>query len=234
MPRTTKTPDRLRELGDTVVRALGESLHASRVQLALRLTFDTPCLLHPWRYWPPSSKAPPWYRNTKGVPVLPCRIVKAVVVEGARSTGGLVTTTRLRNELRVLGHTAPLRLSGRMRLDHVTYPLGTKKRDIRTRGMVPAGSSIDVVLEFPLLLAVGTVIAAVDAAGVEVGFGDWRPLTGGEYGVFHVDVLGGDPKTIQKIHAASKIPEEEYSIQAPLTDAYGIALPRSSSTRAKE
>jgi hypothetical protein len=225
-------------VAQTATEAL-QKARMSQIQLAVRLTCDSPILMHRWTQKaitqmlgkmtgrelprPPKDLTEEcnnaWYRNTKGVPAVPCRIIKAAIIEGAIGTGGVVTKAELKRSLRVVGLTSPIHLSRPIEHD-IKIAKNNGSVDLRGRAIAPEGSYFDVVLQFPQTLSVDKVMSALGAAGAQIGICDWRPDTGGEYGTFHPDVLGGDPKTIQKIIQACAVPEEEFHIPERLLRAF--------------
>lgn len=230
-------------VAQTAAEALAKA-RATQIQLAVRITFDSPVLMHRWtqkaitqmlgKMTGREQPRPPkdlteecdnsWYRNTKGEPAIPCRIIKAAIIEGAIGTGGVVSKAELKRSLRVVGHTAPIHLSRAIEQD-IKIAKNNGSVDLRGRSTAAEGSYIDVVLQFPQTLSVDKVMSAIDAAGAQIGICDWRPDTGGEYGTFHVDVLGGDPKRIGAIIKQSMVPEEEFEIPERLLRAFN-AIPQ--------
>ena len=237
-----------------VIKLASEALaarRATRVMLPVRLTCETPMLLHRWTEkavrqmlgkmtgleMPREPKDltkefdESWYRNINGEPAVPCRVIKACIIEGAISTGKLVSKAELKREMRVRGYTAPLRIKGVKSVkDHLTMDVRIAANqggspDIRSRALVPAGAFCDVVLDFPKTLSPDKVIAALAAAGETIGLCDWRPERGGEFGVFSVDLLKeGD---IERILKENTVPEDEFKIPPELLRAFN-ALPQES------
>lgn len=226
---------------------------ATRVQLPMRLTCATPMLNHRWTQKAVTQmlgkmvgmeipREPKdltkefnesWYRNTKGEPAVPCRVIKAAIIEGAISTGKVVSKAELRRELRVRGYTSPLRfLDDKGKQVDVKTLLEMDVRiaanqggspDIRSRALVPQNAYFDVVLEFPKTLSPDKVIAALSAAGDTIGLCDWRPERGGEYGTFTVDVL--EQKDIQRILKENSVPEDEFKIPEQMLRAFNAIPP---------
>jgi hypothetical protein len=218
---------------------------AKRFFLAVRLTLESPMLLHRW-----STKAinqmlgkmvgkemprPPkdltqefdesWYRNTDGVPAIPCRIVKACIVEGAIATQGVVSKAQLKRELRVRGFTAPIRNSKgklltakELRMD-VRIASNNGTPDVRSRAVVPEGSYFDVTLEFPPTLSPDQIMSALQGAGASIGLCDWRPDKGGEYGTFSVEALSNE-HAVDRVLKECAVPEEEFEIPPELLRAF--------------
>lgn len=222
---------------------------ASIVQVAFRLTGETPLLMNRW-----SQKAinqmvgkmvgqpvprPPkdlteeyensYYRNEKGEVALPCRIIKASIVDGAITTNGVTTKAELKRGLRVVGYTTPLRLNGgKMQMDcRIASNNGTP--DMRSRAVIPAGYHFDIVLQFPTSITPDKVVSALEGAGIAIGLCEWRPDKGGEYGTFGVEVLAD--KEIPRILKECTSPEEEYKIPPEYLRAFRGATSPSIPTR---
>lgn len=218
-------------------------MRSTRVRLPLRVTLATPLLMQRW-----TSKAvrkmlgnmvgmpqpkedkdltkdfdESWYRNELGEPVMPCRIVKACIIEGAISTGKVVTKADLKRGLRVLGYTAPLK-GGDKKMDVKIVRNATGGPDVRSRAMFPVGTTFDVVLEFGAPLTPDRVIAAVEAGGATIGLCEWRPEKGGDLGTFDIEPLPSDEKTIQRILKACSSPEDEFVLPPEMLRAFN-AIP---------
>lgn len=231
------------------------TLRSTRVRLVVRLILD-PVLMNRW-----TNKAivqmlgkmagkelprPPkdlteefnesWYRNERGEVVLPCRVIKAAIVEGAISTGKVVSKAELKRELRVCGFTAPIYSpkGDKLLVKNLTMDVRPARNasggpDLRSRAIVPAGSYVDVVFDFPPTLSPDKVMAAVDGAGSTIGFCDWRPERGGEFGTFSIDTnrVSNDKKEIERVIAECGCPEEQFVIPPELLRAFN-AMPRES------
>jgi len=170
-----------------------------------------------------------WYRNAKGEPALPCRLIKATIVEGAISTGKVVSKAELKRELRVRGFTAPIYGANGKKLTQADLTMDVRPArnasggpDLRSRAIVPAGSYIDVVLDFPPTLTPDKVMAALDGAASTIGLCDWRPEKGGEFGTFTIDTdrVSSDPKTVTRIIQDCLVPEEKFVIPDTLLRAF--------------
>lgn len=228
-------------------KALAER-RATRVMLPVRLTCETPMLTHRWTQkaitqmlgkmvgmeQPREPKDlekefnDSWYRNTNGEPCVPCRVIKAAIIEGAISTGKLVSKAELKRELRVRGYTAPLRMLDEKGKEvsvkeHLTMDVRVAANqggspDIRSRALVPTGAWMDVVLEFPKTLSPDKVMAALAAAGDTIGLCDWRPERGGEYGTYSVEVL--PEGEIERVLKENTIPEDEFKIPPEMLRAF--------------
>lgn len=230
--------------------ALAKS-RANIVLLAFRVTGETPLLMHRWGQkaimqmvgkmvgldQPRDPKdltgeyEASYYRNTRKQVCVPCRIVKAAIIEGAISTGGVTSKAELKRGLRVLGYTAPLRMDGGpMRMD-CRIASNNGSPDMRARALVPEGWSFDVVLQFSTVLSPDKVVAAFEGAGATIGLCDNRPERGGDYGTFRISLLSD--KDIQRIEKENAIPEEEYVIPPEFLRPFKIAADSTSDTTRK-
>jgi hypothetical protein len=161
-----------------------------------------------------------WYRNVNGDPVIPCRAIKAAIVEAAPATGNVVTKADLKRSLRVVGFTAPLKFEGEKEMDVKIVRNSNGSPDVRSRAQFPAGSTVDVVVEFGTPLTPDKVMSAVQAAGLCIGIGEWRPEKGGELGTFSVELLENDNATIDRILKANSVPEDEFKIPEAMLRAF--------------
>lgn len=223
---------------------------ASQVQLALRLTGETPLLMHRWStkaiiemvgkmVGQPQPRAAKdlteeyeasYYRNEDGEVALPCRILKAAIVEGAIATQGVTTKADLKRSLRVLGYTTPLHMKAKMHMDaRIASNNGTP--DMRARAIIPAGYHFDIVVQFGTVLTPDQVIAAIDGAGCAIGLCDFRPEKGGDFGTFSIDTL--PDSEIKRILNDCSSPEEQYVIPPGFLHAFkaSTSTPTSDSTR---
>lgn len=225
-------------ISELAAEALRKS-RSTRVRLALKITFETPLLMQRW-----TSKAvrkmlgnmvnmpvpqepkdltkdfeESWYRNEKGLLVMPCRIIKACIVEGAISTGKTVTKADLKRSLRVLGYATPLS-GGEKKMDVKIVRNATGGPDIRSRAQIPVGTSCEFVLEFGLPLSPDKVMAATEAAGATIGLCEWRPEKGGDLGTFSVEVLPSDERNINRILKTCSSPEDEFVLPPEMLRAF--------------
>jgi hypothetical protein len=149
------------------------------------------------------------YTNINDQEVLPCRVIKAAIVEGAISTDGVATKAGLKRSLRVLGHTAPIR-NAKKSMDVRLVRNDNGGPDVRARAIYETGWYVDIVVQFsPSILAVDAVIAAAQAAGETIGMCEFRPDRSGEYGTFSVDVLREAhhvPRILKETSVLERIP----------------------------
>jgi hypothetical protein len=124
-----------------------------------------------------------------GFPVL---AFKAATIGGARFYDKSVTMTMLRQCLFFKGITTkadpaqlvPIEGEPRMREDVVRVGQGT---DLRYRGEFVDWSAVLTITYVKSALSENSVLSLVDAGGMGVGVGEWRPQRSGEYGTYQID-----------------------------------------------
>ena len=124
-----------------------------------------------------------------GFPVL---AFKAATIGGARFYDKSVTMTMLRQCMFFKGivtkadpaQLVPLVGEPQMREDVVRVGQGT---DLRYRAEFPEWSADLVITFVTSALSSGSVLSLIDAGGMGVGVGEWRPQRSGEYGTYMVD-----------------------------------------------
>lgn len=150
------------------------------------------------------------YRNAIGEIVVPCRLLKATIVNGAIATGGAVSKAELKRDLRVVGYTSPLRFEGIPEMDIAIVKNDSGVPDVRARARIPAGATADFVLTFPTSLSPDKVMSALEGAGTSIGVFDWRIERGGSFGGFRVDVL--PQEEADRVIEETKHAEVQYDI----------------------
>lgn len=128
-------------------------------------------------------------RETFGFPVL---AFKAATIGGARFYDKSVTMTMLRQCLFFKGVTTkadpaqlvPIIGEPRMREDVVRVGQGT---DLRYRGEFTEWSAVLTITFVKSALSRNSVLSLIDAGGMGVGVGEWRPQRSGEYGTYQID-----------------------------------------------
>ena len=182
------------------------------------------------------------YKNMAEEIAIPCRIIKACVISGAITTEKVAKKTELKRYLRVLGHTAPVRLPKGAEVTMNVQPVRTggisKAPDLRARAHIPDGWHCDVVLQFPPNLSVDQIVAAIEGAGHAIDLCDFRLEKGGEFGAFDVEFF--EPKTekeeqalVDRILKECRHPEQQVQIPPHLLKAYN-ALPEEKKDKAKK
>jgi hypothetical protein len=130
------------------------------------------------------------YRLADGGYGSPSTAFKKATIGGARFFAG-VTMTALRQSMFFRGERGDdgqdmVRITGepRMREDVVTVGRGT---DLRYRPEFPEWSAVLRVTYVVSMLTEGSVLSLIDAGGMGVGVGEWRPEKGGTFGTFQID-----------------------------------------------
>ena len=124
-----------------------------------------------------------------GFPVL---AFKAATIGGARFYDKSVTMTMLRQCLFFKGvvtkadpaQLVPIEGEPRMREDVVRVGQGT---DLRYRAEFPEWSAVLTITFVKSALSRNSVLSLIDAGGMGVGVGEWRPQRSGEYGTYQID-----------------------------------------------
>jgi len=127
--------------------------------------------------------------ETYGFPVL---AFKDATIGGARFYDKSVTMTMLRQCMFFKGivtkadpaQLVPIAGEPRMREDVVRIGQGT---DLRYRGEFTEWSAELVITFVTSALSQGSVLSLIDAGGMGVGVGEWRPQRSGEHGTYMVD-----------------------------------------------
>lgn len=224
------------------------SKRATNVRLAVRLRFNSPIMMHCWsqkavimmlgnmtgdkQARPPKDLTEEFqasiYRNVRDEIVIPTRVIKACIVNGAGGTEGMVSKAQLKRELRVMGHATPVRGSdgklvetGNADMD-VRIASNNGTPDIRSRALFPEGCYVDIVLQFPVTLTPTQVMAAIESAGQTIGVCDMRPEKGHEFGTFEIETenVASDEKTINRILRECSAEEKRYQIPESMRRAF--------------
>lgn len=117
---------------------------------------------------------------------------KAAIVSAARFYGKSVTMTSLRQFLFMSGVPSkdrsqiltPVFGEPKMREDMVRVGMGT---DLRYRAEFPDWTAVLTVTYVRTSLSQSSVLSLIDAAGMGVGIGEWRPEKRGQNGTFELD-----------------------------------------------
>lgn len=125
-----------------------------------------------------------------GFPVLG---FKAATIGGARYYGKSVTMTMLRQCMFFRGVVTKadpqqlVRIYGepQMREDVVRVGQGT---DLRYRAEFPEWSAELTITYVATAISKDSILSLIDAGGLGVGVGEWRPQKSGEYGTYQIDV----------------------------------------------
>jgi hypothetical protein len=133
-----------------------------------------------------------FYRLKDGTPGLPVTAFKQATVGGARFYGKNVTMTALKQFLFIRGEVgadgiglAPITGEPNMREDVVR--VGRGGTDLRYRPEFREWSTVINVTFVTSALTRGSVLSLIDAGGMGVGVGEWRPERDGDFGTYRVD-----------------------------------------------
>jgi hypothetical protein len=133
-----------------------------------------------------------FYRLRGGGYGMPAVAFKLATIGGARFYGRAVTMTALRQFLFFKGEPAQdgqslVRIEGdpRMREDVVT--VGRGGHDLRYRPQFDQWSATLVIRYVTSALTRGSVLSLVEAGGMGVGIGEWRPERDGDFGTYAID-----------------------------------------------
>lgn len=132
-----------------------------------------------------------FYRMKSGAPGFPVIAFKAATVGGARFYGN-VTMTALKQFVFFRGEVGG---DGRMLTEihgepHMREDVVTVNRsgsDLRYRPEFPEWSCSVEVTYVKSALTQGSVLSLLDAGGMGIGVGEWRPEKDGDFGTFRVD-----------------------------------------------
>lgn len=135
-----------------------------------------------------------FYRLGDGTPGFPVLAFKAATVGAARFYGKSVTMTALKQYLFFRGEPgsdgrALTRIMGEptMREDVVRVGRGT---DLRYRPQFLAWSAVLEVTFTTSVVTRDSVLSLIDAGGMGVGVGEWRPEKDGDFGTYRIDPDG--------------------------------------------
>lgn len=133
----------------------------------------------------------------------PITAFKAATIGAARYYGKDVTMTSLRQILFMRGRLTPgdpqqlVEIVGepRMREDVVRLGGPSRSADLRYRAEFPNWSATLEVTYVSSSIDEGSVLSLIDAGGLGIGVGEWRPEHRGEFGTYQVD----QSKTVERL-----------------------------------
>jgi len=133
-----------------------------------------------------------FYRLKGGGYGFPAIAFKAATIGGCRFYGKSVTMAATRQFVFFIGEPSedgqslfPIVGEPHMREDVVT--VGQGGHDLRYRPEFPEWSTVLVVTYVTSALTRGSVLSLIDAGGMGVGVGEWRPEKRGEFGCYRID-----------------------------------------------
>jgi hypothetical protein len=135
-----------------------------------------------------------FYRTKDGYG-FPVTAFKAATVGAARFYGKDVRMTELRQFLFMHGEISPndpqalvvIQGTPRMREDVVRLGGPSRSADLRYRPEFPDWSTALVVTYVTSSLSRSSVLSLIDAGGLGIGVGEWRPEKRGEFGTYKID-----------------------------------------------
>ena len=128
--------------------------------------------------------------DTYGFPVI---AFKAATVGAARFYGKSVSMTALRQFIFMNGEFSKVdgqklaRISGEPHMREDIVRVGMGGSDLRYRGEFSEWSSVIEVVYVRSMLTRESVLSLIDAGGMGVGVGEWRPEKRGDFGTYMVD-----------------------------------------------
>jgi hypothetical protein len=135
-----------------------------------------------------------FYRLKDGAAGFPVIAFKQATIGAARFYGKDITMTALKQYLFFRGEIGSdgqqlARLDGepRMREDVVRVGRGGSGADLRYRPEFPEWTTVLEVVFVKSVITRGSVLSLIDAGGMGVGVGEWRPEKDGAFGTYRVD-----------------------------------------------
>jgi hypothetical protein len=133
-----------------------------------------------------------FYRMKDGRPGFPALGFKAATVGGARFYGKQITMTALKQLIFFTGepggdghYYVPIIGEAEMREDVVR--VGRGGTDLRYRPQFTEWATQLTVTYVKSMLTRGSLLALIDAGGMGVGVGEWRPERDGDFGTYQID-----------------------------------------------
>jgi hypothetical protein len=133
-----------------------------------------------------------FYRLADGTPGFPVLAFKDATVGGARFYGKQITMTALKQYLFFRGEVgddgrALARIDGEPQMREDVVRVGRGGSDLRYRPEFREWRSVLVVTYVTSALTRGSVLSLIDAGGMGVGVGEWRPEKNGDFGTYRID-----------------------------------------------
>lgn len=133
-----------------------------------------------------------FHRLKDGRPGVPAIAFKQATVSAARFFGKDVTMTSLRQYMFFRGEAGEdgqqmIALIGEPRMREDIVRLGKGSTDLRYRPEFPEWSATLEITYVKTALNRSSVLSLVDAGGLGVGVGEWRPERNGDFGTYTID-----------------------------------------------
>jgi hypothetical protein len=134
-----------------------------------------------------------FYRFEDGGTGVPVVAFKLATVGGARFYGKQVTMTALKQFLFFRGKIgvdgqALARIEGEAEMREDVVRVGQGGTDLRYRPIYHEWATVLTVTYVRSSLTRDSVLSLIDAGGMGVGVGEWRPEKGGEFGSYRIDI----------------------------------------------
>lgn len=130
-----------------------------------------------------------FYRCKDGLPGFPANGFKLATVDASRFYGKDVTKVGLRQFLFIFGegHETMVKIEGEPHMREDVVRVGQGGTDLRYRPEFPEWSTTLEVIYFTSVLTRDSVLSLIDAGGMGVGIGEWRPSKDGTNGTYRID-----------------------------------------------
>jgi hypothetical protein len=133
-----------------------------------------------------------FYRFKDGAYGFPCIAFKAATKSAARFYGKEVSMTALKQFIFLKGEVGVdgqmlVRIDGEPRMREDVVRVGKSGADLRYRPEFPEWSATLELIYTTSALARSSVLSLVDAGGLGVGVGEWRPEKDGDFGTYRID-----------------------------------------------
>jgi hypothetical protein len=132
------------------------------------------------------------YRTKSGYG-FPAVAFKAATVDAARFYGKSIRMTEIRQFVFIRGELSEndpqqlVEIAGEPRMREDVVRLTGTTTDLRYRAEFPEWSTTLEVTYVSSCLSKESVLSLIDAGGLGVGIGEWRPEKNGDYGTFRID-----------------------------------------------
>lgn len=133
-----------------------------------------------------------FYRLKNGEPGFPALAFKSATVGGARFYGKQISMTALKQLIFFTGEPAEdghyyVQIIGDAIMREDVVRVGRGGTDLRYRPQFTEWSTILTVTYVSSMLTRGSLLSLIDAGGMGVGVGEWRPERDGDFGTYAID-----------------------------------------------
>jgi hypothetical protein len=133
-----------------------------------------------------------FYRFADGGYGFPAIAFKAATVEASRFYGKDVTKVGLRQFVFMKGEVgvdgqALVRIDGEPKMREDTVTVGRGGHDLRYRPEFTEWRTMLEVVYVTSMLTRSSILSLIDAGGMGVGVGEWRPEKNGDFGTYRID-----------------------------------------------